>query len=77
MLLFIKEARGRFQKEGQEYLKVYLKTIRPAIKIEAVKENPQLRKEVIAHLRTNPKLSQRKIAEILGIDKNIAEKTKA
>lgn len=62
--------------EGREYLRAYLKTVKPAIKIEEVKEDPQLRKKVIAHLRTNTKLSPRKIAEVLGIDKSMVEKIK-
>jgi len=62
--------------EGREYLRAYLKTVKPAIKIEEVKEDPQLRKKVIAHLRTNIKLSPRKIAEVLGIDKSMVEKIK-
>ena len=71
-----KEGEIRTIGEGQEYLKAYLKTIKPAIKIEDVKKDLQLRKEVIAYLRANTKLSQRKIAEILGIDKSIVEKIK-
>ncbi len=62
--------------EGREYLKSHLKGLKINVRMEDIKEDLQLRQEIIIHLRGNTKLSQRKIADILGIDKNIVEKVK-
>lgn len=64
---------GKVQ-EGQAYLAQYLKKEWPDASIEVIRKDPKIHKEVIAELRTNTRLSIRKIAEILGLDRGIVER---
>ena len=54
--------------EGRAYLDDYLSQAFD-LEINQVKENKQLRKEIILHLRTHTGLSRRVIADLLGVDK--------
>ncbi|HWP96176.1 MAG TPA: transposase [Syntrophomonadaceae bacterium] len=60
--------------EGREYLLNYLRT--QGWKIDQIKQDKQLRTEIINHLRTNTRLSQRIIAKLLGVDKSVVEKVR-
>jgi REP element-mobilizing transposase RayT len=61
--------------EGRAYLDDYLSQAFD-LEINQIKENKQLRKEIILHLRTHTGLSQRVIADLLGVDKSLVERVK-
>ena len=61
--------------EGRTYLEDYLSQAF-GLEINQIRENKQLRKEIILHLRTQTSLSQRVIAELLGVDKSLVERLK-
>jgi DNA-directed RNA polymerase specialized sigma24 family protein len=67
----------RTREEGITYLKEYLNQIACGTDINQVKKNKILRNEVILNLRAHTDLSQRLIAEILGINKSTIEKIKS
>lgn len=62
--------------EGRAYLLDYLLQRYKGWTIELIKGDIQKRTEIIRHLRTNTKLSQRVIASLLCIDKSVVEKVK-
>jgi len=62
--------------QGRSYLADFLRVRYNGMIIEQIKEDTQIRSEIIRHLRTNTKLSQRVIALLLGIDKGVVEKVK-
>ncbi len=66
----------RTLEEGRTYLKEYLKNNAIKKEIEQIKDDKQLRREVIYHLRAKTGLSQRVIAALLGINKSAVESIK-
>lgn len=60
--------------EGREYLLDLLIEQYIGLTIERINEDPQKRTEIIRLLRTNTKLTQRVIASLLGIKKNVVER---
>lgn len=60
--------------EGREYLLDLLLERYTGLTIEQIKEDPQKRAEIIRLLHANTRLSQRVIAYLLGIKKNIVER---
>ncbi|MDD4803514.1 MAG: transposase [Syntrophomonas sp.] len=66
----------RTLEEGRAYLKEYLRNNAICIEIGQIKDEQQLRSEVINCLRTKTKLSQRAIATLLGINKSTVERQK-
>jgi len=64
----------RTLKEGTIYLREYIRHIAPGMQIDRIKENNQLRNEIIKNLRDKTNLSQRTIARLLGIDKKVVER---
>ncbi len=62
--------------EGRAYLSDYLRERYKGLAVEHIKEDRQKQTEIIRHLRTNTRLSQRVIASLLGIDKSAVEKVK-
>ncbi len=66
----------RTLEEGRAYLEEYLVNNAIVKEIGQLKENKQIRSEVIHHLRAKTSLSQRTIARLLGINKNTVERNK-
>lgn len=62
------------RQEGLAYLEEYLKQTACDLDISQIKKNKVLRNHVIFHLRTHTNLSQRLVAEILGVNKSTVEK---
>jgi len=62
--------------EGRRYLKKYLENRAIVKGIGQIREDKQLRSEVINHLRTQTGLSQRIIAILLEINKSTVERSK-
>jgi len=63
--------------EGRICLEEYLmKRVLPGvdINIDTIRAEPQIRNEVIAYLKGNTQLSYRKIAQLLGVGKNLVGK---
>jgi len=60
--------------EGQAYLEQYLPRNMPEIPIDQIPANKQRRDDLIRHLRKETSLSQRMIAQLIGIDKGIVER---
>lgn len=76
-LLDCEEKKGiRTLQEGKTYLEELLKSEEPIIEIGLIKENKLRRDEVIRHLRTETSLSQRIIAQLLGVDKKVVERVR-
>lgn len=66
----------RTLQEGKTYLEEYIKRETPTIEISLIKEDKLLRNQVIRHLRTETSLSQRIIAQLLGVSKAVVERIK-
>jgi len=66
----------RTPEEGQEYLAKYLEEHWADRGIEAVIDDIKTRGEIIAHLRSNTKLSIRTIAALLGVDRNVVARVR-
>ncbi|MGE5423140.1 MAG: REP-associated tyrosine transposase [Ignavibacteriales bacterium] len=66
----------RTMEEGRVYLFDYLRDRYKGLALEQIKGDIEKRTEIIQHLRTNTRLSQRVIASLLDIDKSVVEKVK-
>lgn len=64
------------REEGKGFLTKYLRSKGINLEASTINEDKQLRKEIILHLRNNTTLSQRVIADLLGIDKGVVERVK-
>lgn len=67
----------RTMEEGEAFLANYLRSKEIDLETSNINENKQLRKEIILHLRSHTNLSQRVIADLIGVDKGVVERVKA
>ncbi|MDD2215255.1 MAG: transposase [Eubacteriales bacterium] len=74
--LDIEEGSIRTLEEGKSYLEEYLAKRWSGKNIEDLIKDKETRTKIIVHLKTNTKLSVRKIADLLGINRGIVQKTK-
>ena len=62
--------------EGEAYLKEYISKSWPGTPLDELMENKETRTQIILEMKTNVKLSVRKIADILRINRGLVQKVK-
>lgn len=73
----IEEGKTWTLEDGRSYLKDYLNDRWPGQNLEALLKDKNMRVELIVDLKTSTGLSIRAIAELLGINRGIVQKTKS
>jgi putative transposase len=70
-----KEGKNWTVEEGKSYLEDHIKDKWSGKNLETLLRNKEIRKEIIADLKTNTNLSVREIADLMGINRGVVQKT--